>query len=173
VDRGDPEGGTSEVADAGPDVDEHVAVRSIRGVQMADSAPSIPMTDAFQLMQELFANLGRGSGAVVISAAAGNEFAFEGPDTNNGVFTHSVIEAIESTSAESYLRLSQLREFVVSRVRTLTHGLQTPSIRRVNLDFDYAVFSENEPVLTDVPRVESRDFGQLLLQAAEQNIAGQ
>jgi hypothetical protein len=151
-------------------VAEKVIVRKVRGVEAAGHAPSTTQVDAFLLMQKMFANLGRGSGAVVISAAGGNEFAFEGQNSTNGVFTYSVIEAVGRTKDDDYLRLSQLRQQVVTRVRELTGGLQTPSIRRVNLEFDYPFYSVNEPQLSDVPEIDTSDFGKLFIQAAEQSV---
>jgi len=149
----------------------NVVVRSVRGIQAVGNGPRLKRSDSFHLMQKLFANLGRGSGAVVISAAGGDEFAFEGTDSTNGVFTHSLLEAFDSTGEDTHLRLSELRKYVVTRVRQLTGGLQTPSIRRVNLEFDYAVYSVHEPRLSDIPEIESSDFGSLILQAAEQGVS--
>jgi hypothetical protein len=164
-----------------------VIVREVRGIQVTAAAapaaapaaglaaapavapavaPARP-TDAFHLMERMFANLGRGSGSALISASAGDEFAFE--STGNGVFTHSILEAIQATDEKSFLRLSDLRGRIVSRVRQLTHGQQTPSIRRVNLDFDYPVYSVETPTVPEMPAIRT-DYGTILLMVAEQGI---
>jgi hypothetical protein len=51
-------------------------------------------------MQELFSGFNRGSGAVIISAAAGNSYALESDKWNNGVFTYSVIHGLASKKAD-------------------------------------------------------------------------
>jgi hypothetical protein len=121
-------------------------------------------------MERVFANLGRGSGSALISASGGDEFAFE--STGNGVFTYSILEAIQATDEESFLRLSDLRTRIVSRVRQLTHGQQTPSIRRVNLDFDYPVYAVETPVIPDLPAIRT-DYGSILLLLAEQGLSNE
>lgn len=149
---------------------DKVIVNDVRGVQVASFAPEMSHENSFHLMQKLFANLGRGSGAVVLSASAGDEFAYEGQDSTNGVFTYSIIESIKQTDNKDYLRLSQLRQRVVARVQELTAGAQTPSIRRVNLEFDHPFYSRKAPKLADDIRAGSLDFEQLFMQAAELSV---
>jgi hypothetical protein len=52
------------------------------------------LKNSFELMQALFVNVGRSTGATIISAAAGNQFALERGDLKNGVFTYSILEAM-------------------------------------------------------------------------------
>jgi hypothetical protein len=47
-------------------------------------------------MQELFANVGRGTGATILSAAAGTQFAIEDNKQQNGYFTYSILELMEA-----------------------------------------------------------------------------
>jgi len=101
----------------------------------------------------------------LISASGGDEFAFEG--TGNGVFTHSILEAIAATDDERFLRLSDLRSRTVARVRQLSGGRQTPSIRRVNLEFDYPVYSVGPPDTGELPDIASFDFGKLMIEIAQ------
>ncbi len=135
--------GTSLGASA-EDLDGRVSARSVRIVERDPR-----LGDAFRLMQESFANLSRGTGATVISAAAGEEYAYEGVGgIKNGVFTHSVLEALPGGSSESpadtdgdgVITVSELSRYVVARVRALTGGRQTPTSRRENLEIDFPVF---------------------------------
>ena len=49
-------------------------------------------------MQSLFVNVGKGTGATIISAAGGMQYAQERGDLKNGVFTYSIIEAMNNNS---------------------------------------------------------------------------
>lgn len=104
----------------------------------------IGITTSFELMQELFSNLSKGSGAVVISAAAGNSFALESDEWRNGVFTYALINGVKSRSADhdrnGEITVSELKDFVSEEVQKLTNGAQKPTSRRENLEFDFRVW---------------------------------
>lgn len=110
----------------------------------ARKKPVLGLASSFELMRDLFADLRRGSGAMVISSASGAEYAFESPQWNNGVFTYSILEGLESGKADADssgdVRVSELRDYVVERVRALTQGKQTPTARRENLEYDFRVY---------------------------------
>jgi hypothetical protein len=95
------------------------------------------------LLEELFAELRRGNGAAVITAAGGLQVAYEGVGTSNGLFTSQVIEGLRSGSADANrdgsVSVSELRDFVVNRVQELSGGKQRPTARRDVLEFDFAV----------------------------------
>ena len=97
-----------------------------------------------QLMQEdLFADVRRGTGAVVIGACSGDEYSVEGTRWNNGVFTYSILEGLEELKADAdkdnRLRVSEIRDYVIARVRQLTAGGQNPTVRRENLANDFSL----------------------------------
>ena len=68
------------------------------------------LKNSFELMQSLFVNVGKSTGATIISAAAGNQFALERGDLKNGVFTYSILEAMEKNST---MKISELKKIVV------------------------------------------------------------
>jgi uncharacterized caspase-like protein len=96
------------------------------------------------LMDNLFADLRRGSGASVISSAGGAEYALESPEWRNGVFTYSLLNGLKTGTADKdgdrHIRVSELRRFVTETVRTLTAGRQTPTSRQENLSDDFTVY---------------------------------
>lgn len=57
------------------------------------------LKNSFELMQSLFVNVGKSTGAIIISAAAGTQFALERNDLRNGVFTYSILEAMKQNSS--------------------------------------------------------------------------
>ena len=99
--------------------------------------------NSVMLLQELFTDLRRGTGAHVIAAAAGREFAYEQDTLKNGVLTYCVLEALRrrkpDNNREGGVRVTELRDYVTERVQQLTGGLQTPTSRRENVEFDFPV----------------------------------
>jgi WD40 repeat protein len=104
----------------------------------------VGITTSFELMQELFSNLSKGSGAVVISAAAGNSFALESDEWHNGVFTYALLHGLKNHSADKNrngdITVTELKDFVSKEVERLTNGAQKPTSRRENLEFDFRVY---------------------------------
>jgi WD40 repeat protein len=104
----------------------------------------VGITTSFELMQELFSNLSKGSGAVIISAAAGNSFALESDEWRNGVFTYALINGVKNKTADrnrnGEITVSELKDFVSEEVQRLTKGAQKPTSRRENLEFDFRIW---------------------------------
>ncbi len=102
------------------------------------------LQNSFKLMQELFTNLNRGSGAVVISAAAGDSWAMEADEWQNGVFTYSILNGMKTMDADlnndGEITVSELRDYVSESVQDLTNGLQKPTMRQENVEFDFRVW---------------------------------
>ncbi len=106
---------------------------------------AVVSTDRSQeILAQLFADLRRGSGAMVISSASGAEYALESAQWKNGDFTYSVLQGLTTGMADldrdGTIRVSELKNYVVDEVRRLTNGAQTPTCRRENLEFDFPVF---------------------------------
>ncbi len=114
-----------------------------RGFKMVQKKDNLGLKNSFDLMQELFSDLRKGSGAIVISSASGTEFAFESSEWKNGVFTYSLLEWMKTYNASSnteYVKVSKLRDYVFEKVSTLTNGKQHPTSRKENLEFDFNVW---------------------------------
>jgi hypothetical protein len=120
-----------------------VASRGGRGLQVQPRKP-VGLKNRLDLEQTLFADLRRGSGAFVISAAHGGELARENRELSNGVFTFAVIEGIKTRKADSdgdtKITVEELRNYVTERVRGFTSAQQTPTPRRENIEFDFVVY---------------------------------
>jgi len=104
----------------------------------------VGITTSFELMQEVFANVTKGSGAIVISAAAGNSYALESDEWRNGVFTFSLLNGLKNKAADRNrdraVTVMELKAFVSSEVEKLTEGAQRPTSRTENLEFDFRVW---------------------------------
>jgi WD40 repeat protein len=103
-------------------------------IYRADSA-RLGSKNTFELMQNIFVNVGKNTGATVISAAAGTQFALEKNELQNGVFTYSILEYLQH-----HAHVNGLKQFVNHRVIELTNGLQTPTTRQENLDYDWEIW---------------------------------
>jgi len=119
-----------------------VSARGFKTVKRKED--QLGIENSFELMQELFADLRRGTGAMVISSAGGAEFAFESSEWKNGVFTYSILEGIRTgkvdTNKDGEIVVSELRNYVFARVKELTQGKQNPTSRQENLEFDFRVW---------------------------------
>ncbi len=100
-------------------------------------APTLGMKNSFELMQELFTNVNRGTGATIISAAGGTQFAYEKGNLQNGVFTYSILELMNQ---KDEINVSELKTKVGERVTQLTNGLQKPTSRNETIEFDWRVW---------------------------------
>ena len=104
---------------------------------------TLPLDESLDAVRELFADLRRSSGAVVISSAGGAEFALESSEWKNGVFTYALVSGLRSRAADldkdGVIRVSELREYAAKKVTQLTQGKQKPTARRENLEWDFAL----------------------------------
>jgi hypothetical protein len=107
------------------------------------------LSNSYKLLNQLFFDFGAGTGATVLAAAAGVEFAFEAAEWDNGVFTYALLSGLRSLRADmdrdGAVRLSELTDYVTARVSELTEGRQTPTARAQALERDYVVYAR--PVL--------------------------
>jgi hypothetical protein len=89
---------------------------------------------SFEMMQNLFTDLSNSNGAVIISAAGGMEYAFEGDKWNNGVFTYCVQQGITNKMADKSITgnydesvsVAELLMYVSRRVSELTVENKNP-----------------------------------------------
>jgi WD40 repeat protein/uncharacterized caspase-like protein len=118
--------------------ENEVKTRAFRGLTRVSSR--VGLGNSYQLLQEMFADLRRGTGAVVISSAGGAEFAVESAAWNNGVFTHALLRGLKGEAdrdRDGRVLVSELRDFVEQEVQRLTAGRQSPTARRENLVVDF------------------------------------
>jgi Uncharacterized protein containing caspase domain len=105
---------------------------------------NVGLENSFELMKELFADLRRGSGSSVISAAGGGEFALESSEWNNGVFTYVLMEGLTKrkadTNKDGKVYLSELLQYSQGEVTRLTDGKQKPTSRAENISNDWVVY---------------------------------
>ncbi len=105
---------------------------------------SFGLSNTLELSKTLFGDLKKGTGATIISAAGGTEFAQEGLNSSNGLFTSSLIQGITSRRADidrnrSY-SVSELQRYISEQVTLLSGGSQVPTSREENTKNDFRVY---------------------------------
>lgn len=129
------------VADNEKQVD---GVKSRGFMKVASKTNSLGLQSSFQLMQSIFTDVSKSTGTNVISSASGAEYAYESATWNNGVFTYALLEGLKTgkadTNKDKAITVSEIRNYVFSRVAQLTNGKQTPTSRKENLEFDFRVW---------------------------------
>jgi len=98
----------------------------------------------YDRLQGLFVDLRRGSGSTILSSSAGAEYALESSEQKNGLFTYAVLEALDGkegsdANKDGSVTMSELADYVKTRVAALTNNKQSPNVRRVNLEADFAL----------------------------------
>lgn len=106
-------------------------------IKIVKKDKQLGMLNSFELMQNLFVNVSKGTGATIISAAGGTQYAQERGDLKNGVFTFSIIDAFNNHKT---LKVSELKKIVGEKVIQLTNGLQKPTSRNETNNYDWIVW---------------------------------
>jgi hypothetical protein len=87
---------------------------------------------------------GIGTGTIVLAAAAGDGYALESPQWNNGVFTYSIINGLKNKAADKnkdgVITISELKDYSIKQVELLTGGRQKPTARRESINYDWKVW---------------------------------
>lgn len=108
------------------------------------SQKQIGLENAFELMKATFADLRRGGGATVLSAAGGLEYAMEDDAYSNGTFTYSLLQGLLENQADldgnGQIMVSELEKYLARRVSEITGGAQQPTSRIVNLSNDWRIW---------------------------------
>lgn len=110
-----------------------------KGIKVINAGKNgkVGMKNSFELMQDLFANIGKGTGATIISAAGGMQYALEKNSLKNGVFTYSILEYMQQRSTTG---IKDLKNRINQRVVELTSGMQQPTSRSENNIVDWNVW---------------------------------
>lgn len=129
------------VVDENPPPDDGILFRS-GGTTAREVAGGLQ--NSFELMKHLFVDLRRITGATVISSASGVEFAIEGENWKNSVFTFCLLKGLESRAADldqdGLIMISELQQYLAGEVSRLTQGRQQPTMRIENIANDWAVW---------------------------------
>jgi len=134
-----------EIEDANSEVQQTgaVAFRSTgKLVKMKEN--SFGLENTLELSKTLFGDLKKGTGATVISAAGATEFALEGVNSSNGLFTSCILQGIETRRADlnrdRKYSITEIQQYVTEQVVRLSDGKQVPTSREENLKRDFTIY---------------------------------
>jgi len=93
-------------------------------------------TNTVLIMEQYFSDISNSNGVNIISAAAGEEYAFESAEWNNGVFSYSFMKGIFEKKADlnfdGLITQQEIRKYMQKNVLQLTKGKQRPTARSLN-----------------------------------------
>jgi uncharacterized caspase-like protein len=98
----------------------------------------------FELMKELFADLSKGNGVVILSASKGNQLAEESDTWHSGAFTYCLKLGLRSGEADldknGHITVDELKGYVIRKVWEITHGKQESTVRKDLSDTDWVIW---------------------------------
>jgi len=120
--------------------EEDISFRSAgSAIKTDETKPS-----ASKMMNLLFNDLRKGTGATVISSAGGTEYAMESDEWKNGLFTYCMLMGLKNGKADldndGAINLIELQTYVTEKVKGLSHGKQIPNTRIQNLELDFKIW---------------------------------
>jgi WD40 repeat protein len=119
---------------------EDIEFRAVGEAVKVDETKSNPS----RVMNELFNDLRKGTGATVISSAGGAEYAMESDEWKNGLFTYCLLMGLKNQKADlnndQQIELTELQTYVTEKVKALSHGKQIPNSRIQNLELDFRIW---------------------------------
>ncbi|MFK8045858.1 MAG: caspase family protein [Crocinitomicaceae bacterium] len=117
---------------------EHVTFRAV-----GNAVKQVDEVSTFELSKMAFADMRESNGSTVISSAGGGEYAMEGAEWSNGVFTYSLLKGLKTGEADlnrdKIVMVSELHSYLIRSVNEITKGRQTPTSRVENLDNDFRI----------------------------------
>lgn len=121
-----------------------VTARGVGIAYLESNESHLGLINTSDLMKTMFTDLRKGTGATIISASGGLEFALESNDWKNGLFTFCLLNGINQQAADSNkdgeIWLNELQEYVFNSVIELSGGRQTPTFRLENKSLDYRLW---------------------------------
>lgn len=117
-----------------------------RGMKVNAIAPKVSHSELINL-EKLFPDSRRAKGANILTSSSGSEFSMESDEWNNGLFTYSLIKALQDPATDEnrdgVISFSEAAENVKKKVTQLSGGKQRPITRGVNREQDPILVSFN------------------------------
>lgn len=99
--------------------------------------------NSFEMMKDIFADLRKSSGAVVIASSSGKYFSYEDEEYQNGIFTYALKQGLTGEAdqnSDHEISVAEMKSYLYEKVQELTNGKQQPTARQENLEFDFRLY---------------------------------
>lgn len=121
--------------------EDDVTFRSV-GTSMVNFT-RLDSENSLDACKTIFTDLSSSSGISIISSASAVEFAREGDQWKNGVFTYCLLSGLDSQLADGNgdgeVHIVELTNYLYENVNSLTNGKQKPSSRVQNVLNDFVI----------------------------------
>lgn len=135
---------TNERTDVSETAQQALAAKGVVMYNVPTVGDNDILDNSFDLMMNYFADVRKGTGAVVISAATGSGFALEISKLKHGVFTYVLLKALHDKLADANqdgeITVSELREYIFENVVEISEGYQKPTTRKDNLMNNFVIY---------------------------------
>ncbi|MBK6834572.1 MAG: caspase family protein [Bacteroidetes bacterium] len=115
-----------------------IGSKGVSSKNLYDSKSSI------EIAKLLFTDTRSNNGVNIISSAGGAEYAMEGGEWKNGVFTYALLNGFKTNEADlnkdGEIWVNELQEYLGKKVSLITGGKQTPTSRSENLSSNFRVW---------------------------------
>lgn len=107
---------------------------------------ALGLQSSLDLLKELFSDIDKGTGSIVISASGGLQSALESNAWGEGAFTYSILKGLGKGEADkdhnNVITVGELKNYVSKEVELLTNGKQKPTTRKENLSNDFEIWKK-------------------------------
>jgi WD40 repeat protein len=107
------------------------------GTYIRNDETILDSTTLSMLMDETFIYTGRGTGATVIASSNSRAASQESNTLKHGFFMQSILDALNKNES---IKVSQLKDFILETVPTLSKRTQKPTVRTENKEADFTVW---------------------------------
>ena len=125
------EEGEEKLAMSGVQLPHGVRAIQHRGMKVKKAIGALNTKQKKRYIEDLFSRGDVQRGINIIAGAAGAEYALESGAWKNGVFTSTIIQALQDSNADANkdgkLNVEELQHYVTSKVAEQTNGEQKPS----------------------------------------------
>ncbi len=125
------EAGEEKLAMSGVQLPHGVRAIQHRGMKVRKTIGALNTKQKKRYIEDLFSRGDVQRGINIIAGAAGAEYALESGAWKNGVFTSTIIQALQDSNADTNkdgrLNVEELQNYVTSKVAEQTNGEQKPS----------------------------------------------
>lgn len=120
---------------------------TMKGLKLLGAKDGYSSGELLKSMQRVFTDQLSNTGINLIAASSGTEFALEGKNWSNGVFTYALIEgwshaAMQNTTWNRKVHYRNLKQYVQKTVSSITGGRQTPNTVMENGEIDWWLVPE-------------------------------